>query len=255
MNGSADTRSPDGWFEALHAGHHLPGRAADALHEAGFVVLPGPLAPEGLPPLSAAYDAVMAAGEGSADFKAGGTTARLYDLVNRGAAFDTLYVYPPLLAAAAHVIGRPFRLSATLARTLRPGAAAQALHADLGRDDPARPMAGFIYMVDAFRPDTGATRFVPGSHRWPHLPEDDVIPDRLAAYPGEVLACGPAGSLVVFDASAWHGHTANPSGAPRRSVQGYFVARDVPSGFDLGARMRPETVARLGPLARHVLAL
>ena len=224
------------------------------MRAAGFVVLPGPVASADLPPVTAAYDAAMAAGVGSADFKAAGTTTRLYDLVNRGAAFDPLYAYPPLLAAAAQVIGRPFRLSATLGRTLRPGAAAQPLHADLTRDDPARPMAGFIFMVDPFRPDNGATRFVPGSHAWPQVPAD-VMPDPHAVHAAEVLACGPAGSLVVFDASAWHGHTANTSGAPRRSVQGYFVPRDAPSGFDVRARLRPETLARLGPLARRVLAV
>ena len=48
---------------------------------------------------------------------------------------------------------------------------------DLPRDDPARPMVGFILMVDDFRADNGATRFVAGSHRWPEVPED-VLSDR-----------------------------------------------------------------------------
>jgi hypothetical protein len=26
---------------------------------------------------------------------------------------------------------------------------------------------------------------------------------------GEVLACGPAGSIIIFHGSTWHGHTAN----------------------------------------------
>jgi ectoine hydroxylase-related dioxygenase (phytanoyl-CoA dioxygenase family) len=140
-----------------------------------------------------------------------------------------------------------------LGRTLRPGTAAQELHADLPRDDMAPPMAGFILMVDDVRQDNGATRFVPGSHRWPEMPED-VMPDRRAAHDAEVVACGRAGSLIVFDASVWHGHTANTSDASRRSIQGYFIPRSAPSGFDLPARMRAETLARIGPLARYVLA-
>ena len=115
-------------------------------------------------------------------------------------------------------------------------------------------MVGFIFMVDPFRADNGATRVVPGSHRWPEVPEA-VLPDPGAAYPGEVLACGPAGALLVFDASAWHGHAANTSGAPRRSIQGYFIPRDATPGFDLPSRMRPETLARIGPLAEYVLGL
>jgi ectoine hydroxylase-related dioxygenase (phytanoyl-CoA dioxygenase family) len=101
-------------------------------------------------------------------------------------------------------------------------------------------------MVDEFRPDNGATRFVPGSHLSPGTPAD---------HPGQVLACGPAGSLLIFNGSTWHGHTANSSGCARRSLQGAFIPRDGLAGTDFAARMQPETLARLGPLARQVLAL
>jgi ectoine hydroxylase-related dioxygenase (phytanoyl-CoA dioxygenase family) len=168
--------------------------------------------------------------------------------------FDDLYVFPPLLQACRRVIGRPFKLSSLLARTLRPGSPAQELHVDVRRDSADWPLLGFILMVDGFRPDNGATRFVPGSHRWPGTPED-TVPDPLAEHEGEVLACGRAGSLLVFDGSTWHGHTANTSSGPRRSLQGAFIPRDGRAATDFAARMHPETRARLGPLARHVLAL
>jgi hypothetical protein len=45
-------------------------------------------------------------------------------------------------------------------------------------------------------PDNGATRFVPGSHRWSTTPEDTMA-DVRAAHDAEVLACGAAGSLLV----------------------------------------------------------
>lgn len=67
------------------------------------------------------------------------------------------------------------------------------------------------------------------------------------------MACGPAGSMIVYDGSVWHGHSANRSGEPRRSIQGAYLRRDATSGFNLAARMRPETLARIGPLARHLL--
>lgn len=244
----------DDWFRTIRSGGLLPPETAGALADAGFAVIPGPVPPGAMPELAEAYHAAMAAAAATPDYKVGSTTTRLFDLVNRGAAFDPIYVHPPLLEAGAHVVGAPFRLSIMLGRTLRPGSPAQELHADLPPDDPARPMAGFILMLDPFRPDNGATRVVPGSHRWPQAPEA-VLADPRAPFPGEVLACGPAGSMLVFDASAWHGHGANTSGAPRHSIQGYFVRRDAPSGFDLPSRMQPATLARLGPLAKYVLAL
>jgi ectoine hydroxylase-related dioxygenase (phytanoyl-CoA dioxygenase family) len=79
--------------------------------------------------------------------------------------------------------------------------------------------------------------------------------DLRAEHAGQVLARDDAGSLLVFNGSAWHGHTANTSSGPRRSIQGAFIPRDGRAGTDFAAGMQSETRARLGPLARQVLAL
>ena len=243
----------DDWFNALAAGGALPPDAAHALHKHGFTVLPGPVPPGQMERLAAAYDVAVASATGD-DVKAGSVTTRVNDFVNRGAEFDALYIFTPLLEACAHVIGRPFKLSSMHARTLRPRSPAQELHVDVQRNSADWPLVGFILMVDEFRPDNGATRFVPGSHQWPGTPEE-VMADRRTNHDGQILACGPAGSLLIFNGSAWHGHTANTSVGPRRSLQGAFIPREGRAGTDFPARMQPETRARLGPLARHVLAL
>ena len=61
--------------------------------------------------------------------------------------------------------------------------------------------------------------------------------------------------MVVFNGSIWHGHTANRSGSPRRSLQGAYIRREAASGFDLPGRMTPGTLARISPLAKYVLAV
>jgi hypothetical protein len=241
------------WFSALAAGSELPMDAASQLQERGFVVLPGAVPSDRMGRLVNAYTAAFASAAGD-DIRIGSTSTRVSDFVNRGAEFDELYVFPPLLEACCRIIGRPFKLSSLLARTLRPHEPAQELHVDVRRDSADWPLLGFILMVDGFRPDNGATRFVPGSHLWPGAIED-TISDPRAEYDGEVLACGDAGSLLVFNGSAWHGHTANTSDGPRRSLQGAFIPRDGRAGTDFAARMQTETRARLGPLARHVLGL
>ncbi len=241
------------WFSALAAGSELPMDAASELRERGFIVLPGPVPSERMEQLADAYTAAVASATGD-DIRIGSTSTRVSDFVNRGADFDGLYIFPPLLEACCRVIGRPFKLSSLLGRTLRPRSPAQELHIDVRRDSADWPLLGFILMIDEFRPDNGATRFVPGSHQWSGTPED-TISDLQAEHEDQVLACGSAGSLIVFNGSAWHGHSANTSNGPRRSLQGAFVPRDGRAATDFAARMQPETRARLGQLAQYVLAL
>jgi hypothetical protein len=243
---------PIGTAEAIATGA-LAIAAASELHERGFVVLPGAVSSDRIERLVTAYTAAVESATGD-DIKIGSASTRVNDFVNRGAEFDDLYVFPPLLDAACRVIGRPFKLSSLHARTLRPRTSVEDLHVDVRRDSADWPLLSFILMVDEFRPDNGATRFVPGSHNWPGQPAD-TISDPRAEYDGQMLACGEAGSLLVFNGSTWHGHTANVSSGPRRSIQGAFIPRNGRAATDFAARMQPETRARLGPLAQHVLAL
>ena len=241
------------WFSTLAAGSELSMDAAAELQERGFIVLPGPVPSDRVERLANAYTAAAASATAE-HVRIGSTSTRVSDFVNRGPEFDHLYIFPPLLEACCLVIGRPFKLSSFHARTVRPRMPAQDLHVDVRRGSADWPLLGFILMVDEFRPDNGATRFLPGSHRWPGTPAD-CISDLRAEYPEQVLACGCAGSLLVFNGSAWHGHAANTSSGPRRSIQGAFIPRDGRAGTDFAACMQHETRARLAPLARQVLAL
>jgi hypothetical protein len=240
-------------YDAIAAGTELSPAAARELDDRGFVVLAGPIPSADMERVSDAYDAKLASASAD-DLHAGSTTTRVNDFVNRGDAFDALYVFPPLLEACARTIGGGFKLSSLHARTLRPHTPAQELHVDVDRASADWPLVGFILMIDDFRPDNGATRFVPGTHRSTHAPEA-VLTDRRADYDGQVLATGPAGSLIVFNGSTWHGHAANTSSGPRRSLQGAFIPRTGRAATDFSGRMRSETRERLGAVARYVLDL
>jgi Phytanoyl-CoA dioxygenase (PhyH) len=242
---------PD-WFSRCATGGALPTRAASELDERGFVVLPGPVPSERMAALADAYDAAFA--EAVDDIRVGSTSTKVVDFVNRGTDWDDIYVFAPLLEACCRVIGRPFKLSSFLGRTLRPHTPAQELHVDVRRESPDWPLLGFILMIDEFRADNGATRFVPGSHRWSSNPED-AISDSRSKHDDQVFACGPPGSLIVFNGSTWHGHSENTSSGPRRSLQGAFVPRTGQAATDFGARMQSDRRTRLSELARYVLAL
>src|SRR5215510_3509479 len=161
------------WFETLALRSELPTECSSELQDQGFTVVPGVVPPQHLARLTAAYTAAMSSALGP-ELRIGSTTTRLSDFVNRGREFDALYVFPPLLDACCRVIGRPFKLSSLHARTLRPHTPAQDLHVDVRRDCADWPLVGFILMVDDFRPENGATRFVPRSHQWLSAPDNHM---------------------------------------------------------------------------------
>ena len=76
-----------------------------------------------------------------------------------------------------------------------------------------RPLAiSALLCIDPFRPSTGATTVLPGSHRVERFPSEAVT-RKL-----EVAVEAPAGSFIVFDAMLFHRAGHNVSGAPRRAV-------------------------------------
>jgi Phytanoyl-CoA dioxygenase (PhyH) len=219
----------DEWFSLIDAGGELSPGAMQDLDDAGFVVIPGPVPPEGLAQLAKAYDSAVACAA-AGDVSVGSTTTRINNFVNRGPEFGGLYLHRPVLEACCRVIGQPFKLSTMIARTLRPRAQAQGLHVDFACDSEGWPMVGFILMVDEFRRDNGATRFVPGSHRWSASP-GDLMNDRRADEGRQVQACGPAGSMIIYNGSVWHGHSTNQTDEPRRSIQGAYIRREARADF------------------------
>src|SRR5262245_20778490 len=240
----------DDWYSVVAAESGLPPDAARQLSDLGFVVLPGPAIPGSVASLSDAYDRAVSTAD-PADLSVRSST-RVHDFVNRGPEFDGIYLHGPVLAACRQIIGRPFKLSTMHARTLEPGAPTQPLHVDVQRGADGWPLVGFILMVDAFHAENGATRFVPGSHWLSHEPAE-LRNDATDTYEHGTLACGPAGSIIIYNGSVWHGHAANRSPGRRRSIQGAFVPREARPAINQSKRIRPETFQRIGDLAKYVL--
>jgi ectoine hydroxylase-related dioxygenase (phytanoyl-CoA dioxygenase family) len=227
--------------------------SASVFTEKGFVVLEPIISLVTLARLAKSYDSAVATASPD-QIKVGGSTTRVTDFVNRGPDFDPVYVTPPLLEICRRVIGPDFRLSSFHARTLRPQSSAGEWHVDVARGSSDWPLVGFILMVDAFTSENGATRFLSGTHRWRKTPAD-TMQDLQADADGQELACGPAGSLVIFDGSTWHGHGANRTDRPRRSLQGAFIPASGRVATDFRSNMTADTRKRLGPAALSVLGM
>lgn len=179
---------------------------------------------------------------------------RLADLVNKGDVFDGLYTHPIVLAATYHVIQRPFKIVSLNGHDPLLGYGQQGIHSDFGgeRDGVTFHQINSLWMLDDLTVENGATRVVPGSHRWSEFPQDQMV-DLKATHPEETYITGPAGAMAVFNGQVWHGSTTNRNGQPRRVYHGAFCAREYKQQTDQRAYLRPETDARISPSARYIL--
>ena len=129
---------------------------------------------------------------------------------------DHVLVHPILLGVCDEIL-LPFcsRYQLNIAHVLDrgPGAALQLLHRDevvwvhLPQPHPEIQVASIIALED-FRAENGATRVIPGSHRWPR--------DREPRLDELVAAEMPAGSAVIYLGSTIHGGGANVTKDERR---------------------------------------
>lgn len=192
-----------------------------------------------------------------AEFRLEQHAQRLANLVDKGEVFQRVICHPDLLEAAEAVLGPDFKLGSLNYRGAEAQSdSAQPLHCDMGMVPDTRGNTVFnsVWLLDDFTSDNGATRYVPGSHRWGTLPQE-VVSDPKAPYPGERLLLGAAGDVILMNAHLWHGGTANRTDAPRRSLHGFFVRGDQPQQQYQKRLLRAATQASLSPLQRRILAL
>jgi ectoine hydroxylase-related dioxygenase (phytanoyl-CoA dioxygenase family) len=162
-----------------------------------------------------------------------------------------------VLAGVRHVLGDAFKLSSLNARSADPHSEdGQPLHVDMAAvpDERGYWVCNTVWMLDDFTPENGATRLVPGSHRWGRRPQD-ALADPMAPHPDEILLSGPAGSIAVMNAHLWHGGTANRTARPRLAMHAFYCRRDKPQQQYQKRLLRPEVQAALSPQQREVLAL
>ncbi|HUB31522.1 MAG TPA: phytanoyl-CoA dioxygenase family protein [Bryobacteraceae bacterium] len=226
------------------------------LDEQGYLILPGMMTPALLEALRRRMDGLLAEeGErAGAEFKNEPGARRLANLVNKGEIFQRIMLMPEVLEAVACVLGPKFKLSSLNARSADPhGESAQPLHADSGAiaDEQGYWVCNSVWMLDDFTPENGATRMVPGSHRWRRLPP----PEMYGAHPAEQLVTGPAGAVAIMNAHMWHGGTANRTSQPRRALHVYYTRWDKPQQQWQKKWLSPEVQRRLPPEARRILAL
>ena len=197
----------------MHAATATAEQVVGAMEADGYCVVEGLLDEAAVAAArSSLRDALAATPHGRNSFE-GFETTRVYALFAKTRAFDDAAVHPLVLGVLDRVLGH-YQLSAPAGIQIGPGEQAQVLHRDqsvypLPPDFPS-VVVNTMWALDDFTEANGATRIVPGSHRWV---------DRVPADGDEVVAATmPAGSVIFYVGRLFHGGGANRTDRPRLGV-------------------------------------
>ena len=185
----------------------------EVLRTDGWCVVEGVLSPEEVAATRAELlDVLERTPTGRNDFE-GFSTRRIYALFAKTRAFDGPATHPLLLGVLDRVLGH-YQLSAPTGIQIGPGEREQVLHRDQSiyplPDDFPDVVVNTMWAFDDFTEENGATRLLPGSHRWvDRQPSRDDVP---------VQAVMPAGSVAFYVGKLWHGGGANRTDQPRLGV-------------------------------------
>ena len=207
-------------------------RIVARLEEDGYAVIPGAIDTDQVGWARADLeDELGRTPTGRDDFE-GHRTRRVYALFAKTRSLDALATHPVVLGVLDRVLGH-YELSAPAGIAIGPGESEQPLHPDDAIYPIPRPhdelVVNVMWPLEDFTEANGATRVVPGSHRWV-----DQRPGPETATVGVELS---AGSALVYLGSVWHGGGANDTDRPRLGVVLHYA------------------VGWLRPVENHVLAV
>ena len=190
-----------------------------ALEQHGYFVVEGLLTAEQVARARDELERELAVTPTGRNSFEGRRTRRVYALFGKIRAFDEPATGPLVLGVLDHVLGH-YQFSAPVAIEIGPGEAAQVLH----RDDNVYPLprphptvvVNTMWALDDFTEANGATRLLPASHLDPG--------EQPPAASRAIVAAMPAGSMMMYVGSLWHGGGANTTDRPRLGVIVEYVA-------------------------------
>jgi ectoine hydroxylase-related dioxygenase (phytanoyl-CoA dioxygenase family) len=139
----------------------------------------------------------------------GHSTLRMYNLLAKDPVFQAMPVHASVLPIVERMLDSGCLLSGMTAIDIGPGEDAQPMHGDdiVMARHLARPhapmMVTSMWALTDFTAANGGTAYIPGSHRLPVIRRSELDHHEVRAL--EM----PAGAVMIFHGSLWHGGGAN----------------------------------------------
>jgi ectoine hydroxylase-related dioxygenase (phytanoyl-CoA dioxygenase family) len=212
----------------------------------GYVILEGVIDDALRLELLEAIDALvdrLAVTPSDNDFE-GRHTRRVYNLLARGDVFARVPVHRAVLPVVEGVLDRGCLVSSLSSIDIGPGETAQPIHADDQLMPLAKPHAPTVcntmWALTDFTEANGATRIIPGTHLADASPNFGQHYDSI---PAEM----PAGSVLVWHGSLWHGGGANATDERRVGLAMNYCAGWVRQQENQQLGIPLDTVRRFEP--------
>jgi ectoine hydroxylase-related dioxygenase (phytanoyl-CoA dioxygenase family) len=234
---------------------------ARQLRDEGFCVVPGALSPPELEQaraaLDRAIDASREAGVPTHDTRLdpNASNIRVYNLPARDPFFVDLMREPSARTVVESVLGPHILLSNFTANVALPGSGSMRTHSDQALSVP-EPwddswVLNIVWCLDDVHEANGATRYVPGSHRWHTFAE---VPADTAPLMRPFEA--PAGSFIAMDGRLWHTSGQNTTAdEQRRMLFAYYAMDFIRPQITWAEALPPEVKAGLDDDARKLLGV
>lgn len=224
------------------------GPVAATLAEQGYALVEGVVPPAFVERLIEATDEIVAA-ERHLFPEGHGQNGRVLCAPAYGGAYLDLCDFDPLFAPMEAILGADSILYAMTTSVLDPGSAGpiDRYHVDLASDRPDGLAISALLVLDPFTAESGATEFVPGSHRWGPVPLEDERP-------GTIITANP-GDVCYFDPRIHHRTTLNRSGTPRRAVPMQMIRPWMKQRLDIPQMLEGTAIDHLSDDAKRRLGI
>jgi ectoine hydroxylase-related dioxygenase (phytanoyl-CoA dioxygenase family) len=177
-------------------------------------------------------------------------TLRLYNLLAFGPIFEQIPVHPHVLPIVEGVLDPGCLISSLSSISIEPGETAQPIHADdqlIPIPKPHPPtVCNSMWALTDFTKANGATRIIPGTHLADHSPDYGAPYESIAA---EM----PAGSVLIWHGSLWHGGGANTADETRMGIAMNYCAGYIRQQENQQLGLSRETVSRFPHRLRELV--